>query len=362
MIFINHIPDNPLSLFTLRNWGFADAAEVFVFLAGFSATMAFSAYFRDGGFICGVLRVTKRSWQLFCAHVLLVFALSTVIAIAGSFTDSKPIMEQLNFSPFFVETDIAILQLVKLQYMPSMTDILPIYIVFIAMFPFLWLLMRWSPYAALAVSFTLWLWANITGYTFANYPEGRTWFFNPMAWQFLFVLGAVTAGQRYSLLPFLRSNTVLTISVLVALISFIAAAPWVHFAPLAEYRIIPAHYLSLDDKSNLSGVRIIHFIAVAYLALRLLPKQSRFWNNSIVKIIAITGGHSLAVYCTGVVLALVAHIYLGMDSSGTLKILFVDGSGLAFLIGLALMLEKAANKLASAQNLLRKTSLQQASS
>jgi hypothetical protein len=34
-IFIDHIPDNGLAHFTLRNFGFADAAEVFVLLAGF---------------------------------------------------------------------------------------------------------------------------------------------------------------------------------------------------------------------------------------------------------------------------------------------------------------------------------------
>lgn len=362
MIFINHIPENPLSVFTLRNWGFADAAEVFVFLAGFSATLAFSPYFRDGGFFCGVLRVAKRSWQLFCAHVLLVITLSTVIAIAGLFMDIKPIMEQLNFSPFFVETDIAILQLVKLQYMPSMTDILPIYVVFIAMFPVLWLLMRWSPYAALAVSATLWFWANITGCTFANYPEGRTWFFNPLAWQFLFVLGAIAASQRSAMHTLLRSNVLLIISVLITLVSAVAAAPWVHFMPLSDFRIIPADFLSLDDKSNLSSIRMLHFIAVAFLVLRLIPAQNNFWRNRIVNFIAITGGHSLAVYCVGVVLALAARIYLCRAPADTFKFFLVDGFGLIFLIGLALTLEKASDKLASVQRLFRHSNLERVSS
>lgn len=345
MIFVNHIPDNPVSMFTLRSWGFADAAEVFVFLAGFSAMLAFDRYFRDGGLFCGILRVVKRTWQLFCAHVLLVFGLSTIIAVAGLFTDSKPIMEQLNFSPFFVETDTAIRQLVRLQYMPSMTDILPIYIVFVALFPVLWLLMKLSPYAALAASFALWAWANVTGQTFANYPEGTNWFFNPLAWQFLFVAGAVVDRLRDQATRLLRSNLLLLAALLVALFSFAAAAPWVHYAPLADYRLIPAEFLALDDKSNLSAVRLLHFFAVAAITSRVLPKEAAFWQSRLSALIAMTGRHSLAVYCVGVALALAAHIYLHMNAVGFAGTLLVDAAGLAALVGLAFALEKASTIL-----------------
>jgi hypothetical protein len=48
-IFIDHIPDNGLAHFTLRNFGFADAAEVFVLLAGFSAVLAYKRSFPGPG-------------------------------------------------------------------------------------------------------------------------------------------------------------------------------------------------------------------------------------------------------------------------------------------------------------------------
>ncbi len=41
MIFIDHIPDNSLGLVTIHNFGFSDAAEVFVLLAGFSSMLAY---------------------------------------------------------------------------------------------------------------------------------------------------------------------------------------------------------------------------------------------------------------------------------------------------------------------------------
>jgi hypothetical protein len=40
-IFIDHVPDNPLNLLTMRNFGFADAAELFLILAGISSMMAY---------------------------------------------------------------------------------------------------------------------------------------------------------------------------------------------------------------------------------------------------------------------------------------------------------------------------------
>ena len=40
-IFLNHIPGNPFSWLTSRNYGLSDATEVFVFLAGISCTLAY---------------------------------------------------------------------------------------------------------------------------------------------------------------------------------------------------------------------------------------------------------------------------------------------------------------------------------
>lgn len=341
MIFVNHIPDNPLSFFTLRNWGFSDAAEIFVFLAGFSAALSFEKYFRKGGFLCGVLRVARRTWQLFCAHVLLIFALSLVIAVAGIFTDSKPIMEQLNFSPFFVETDVAILRLVRLQYMPSMTDILPIYIVFVAMFPAIWLLMRFSPYAALAASFAMWLWTNATGYSFPNYPEGSTWFFNPLAWQFMFVAGVFVANHGNRGADILRSRFLVFLSAGVVLAGILAAAPWVHYVPWSGVRLIPAEYLSLDNKGNLSAVRILHFAALLFLAARLLPRAGGVWKTPGARLMIAVGQQPLPVYCMGVVLAQSAHIFLRMRGAGMAETILVVAAGMAALVALALALKKS---------------------
>ena len=151
--------------------------------------------------------------------------------------------------------------------MPNMTDILPLYIILVIMFPVAWALMRISTFLALGASFSLWLLVNVTGMSFANYPEGTTWFFNPLAWQFLFVAGMAACRERARLGVLLGSGAVFRISVLIAVASALAAAPWAKFEVFHGWRLIPPEFFAIDDKTSLSWIRIIHFLAIAIIDL-----------------------------------------------------------------------------------------------
>ena len=37
LIFVDHIPANIVNWITIRNYGFSDAAEIFVFISGYTA-------------------------------------------------------------------------------------------------------------------------------------------------------------------------------------------------------------------------------------------------------------------------------------------------------------------------------------
>ena len=45
MIFIDHVPENVFQHVTQKNFGFSDAAELFVFLAGVSVALAYGTRF-----------------------------------------------------------------------------------------------------------------------------------------------------------------------------------------------------------------------------------------------------------------------------------------------------------------------------
>ena len=40
-IFLDHVPSNTIGHLTLRNFGFSDATEIFVFISGYSAAIAY---------------------------------------------------------------------------------------------------------------------------------------------------------------------------------------------------------------------------------------------------------------------------------------------------------------------------------
>ena len=71
-IFWDHVPHNPLGQITLRNVGFSDAAEVFVFLAGFAAVLAYGKIMQRDGYWMACLKILRRAWVLYVVHIFLL--------------------------------------------------------------------------------------------------------------------------------------------------------------------------------------------------------------------------------------------------------------------------------------------------
>src|ERR1700675_2475634 len=69
MIFVDHIPGNMLGLFTLHNFGFSDAAEVFVLLAGMSSMLAYGRIFEREGALGGLRRIFQRCVRIYLFQI-----------------------------------------------------------------------------------------------------------------------------------------------------------------------------------------------------------------------------------------------------------------------------------------------------
>ncbi|MBI3514901.1 MAG: OpgC domain-containing protein, partial [Proteobacteria bacterium] len=74
IIFVDHIPENVFALITLRNFGFSDAAEIFIFLSGYSAGYVFGLRDRRQGFFHATYELLRRVWTLYVVHIF-VFVL-----------------------------------------------------------------------------------------------------------------------------------------------------------------------------------------------------------------------------------------------------------------------------------------------
>ena len=144
LIFLDHIPDNILSWITIRNYGFSDATEIFVFISGYTAAFVYGRAMREQGFVVAGARILKRAWQIYVAHIFLFAIYMAEIAYVSRSFENPLYDEEMGIFDFLQQPDITLVQALLLKFKPANMDVLPLYIVLLAGFPpMLWLLLRW---------------------------------------------------------------------------------------------------------------------------------------------------------------------------------------------------------------------------
>jgi hypothetical protein len=83
-VFINHIPNNILNWITTENYGFSDAADLFVFISGFTASFVYARTMLERGTLIAGTRILGRAWQIYVAQVLLFCLYDAGYRIFGS--------------------------------------------------------------------------------------------------------------------------------------------------------------------------------------------------------------------------------------------------------------------------------------
>ena len=71
LIFLDHVPNNIVSWVTIRNYGFSDATEIFIFISGYTAAFVYGRAMAQRGFIVAGARILRRAWQIYVAHIFL---------------------------------------------------------------------------------------------------------------------------------------------------------------------------------------------------------------------------------------------------------------------------------------------------
>src|SRR6201986_2173817 len=142
-IFLDHIPDNVVNWVTTRNYGFSDAADLFVFISGYTASFVYARMMLERGFLVGATRLTKRVWQLYVAHIILfVIYIVAIGYVALRFSDPD-IIKEFNVPGLAGDQAIETLrQGLLLKFKPVNLDVLPLYIVLMGLFPpVLWMML-----------------------------------------------------------------------------------------------------------------------------------------------------------------------------------------------------------------------------
>jgi hypothetical protein len=330
-IYLDHIPDNVVNWITTRNYGFSDAADLFVFISGYTASFVYARMMLERGFIVGATRLTKRVWQLYVAHIILfVIYIASISYLALRFGDSQ-LVNDFNVAGLIDNATETLRQGLFLKFKPVNLDVLPLYIVLMGLFPpVLWIMLRqpnWTMLAAIA----LWLVSRQTGWNLPAYPQG-TWYFNPFAWQVLFVFGAWCAlGGARKNLHIINSPITLYLCVAYMILALVMTMAG-KFPTFGE--MFPQWLYSTfnpNDKTNLAPYRFLHFVAIVILVIRFVPKEWPGLEWRIFDPLVVCGQQSLAVFCVGVFLSFVGHFELSMSSGSLFAQIFVSVTGIAIM-------------------------------
>jgi hypothetical protein len=331
-IYLDHIPNNIVSWVTVRNYGFSDATEIFVFISGYTAVIAYSRMMLKSGWPRAAMRIYRRVWQLYVAHILLFIAFTAQIAYVSIARDTPQLIEEMQLMGLGENPYRAILEAALLKFRPVNLDVLPLYIVLLAAFPVvLPALLRW-PFGVILASIVLYAAASHFNWNLPGYPGDKVWFFNPMAWQVVFYSGAALAvvAPRLAILD-RWWRTMATLAVIYLAFAGFIALSW-HYNPLE--RLIPdwfARQIYPIDKTNLDILRFVHFLALAWLVRLIVRPNARFLKWRVLEPIRRCGEHSLQIFCLGTFLAVTAQIIVARYEDSIVSQLTVSLAGLIIM-------------------------------
>ncbi|MEL6168667.1 MAG: OpgC domain-containing protein [Pseudomonadota bacterium] len=345
IILIAHVPGNWLTLWIPARFGFSDATEIFVFCSGMASAIAFGRTFERAGWRLGTARVGFRVWQVYWAHIGLFFAIAAAMAALNA-TElfARDYVGQLNLYPFFNNTERDLPRLLMLIYVPNYFDILPMYLVILAMMPVVVALASVNRYLAFAAVILVWIMAQADILALpAEAWSDREWFFNPFGWQLIFFTGfAFMIGW----LPPPPVNRQLVIAAALVVLIIVPVAYFRIYREvevLSELRSAIAFWRA---KTDFGLLRYVHFLALAYLAwVAVGPQGSRLvsrgtgvaasvWRG-LLGIILKVGQQSLAVFVTSMFLARLLGVALDVLGRNHFSMAVVNLTGMAILVGVA---------------------------
>jgi hypothetical protein len=335
LIFIDHLPPNLLTWFTIRNYGFSDATEIFIFISGYTAAFVYGRAMLESGVVVATARILRRVWQIYVAHVFLFTIFLAEISYVATSFENPLYSEEMGIMDFLKQPDVTIVQALLLRFRPVNMDVLPLYIVLMLFLPLMLWLMKWRADVTLALSVALYAMTWEYDWYLSAYPNGF-WAFNPFAWQLLFVFGAWCAlGGARRMSRVLSSPITLWICVAYLFASFCVTMTW--YFPQLGY-LMPrrlGQWMYPINKTDLDVLRFAHFLALAAITVRFLPKDWSGLKSPWLRPLILCGQHSLEIFCLGVFLAFAGHFALAEVNGGAALHFFISISGILVMSAMA---------------------------
>ena len=340
IIFIAHVPNNLWADFIPARFGFSSGAEIFVFVSGMTSGIAFGGSYIKKGFFEGSRRIFRRILQLYAAHIGLILTLGLGVLALDHLNGSNILAERYGLEYLREQPQAALLAYATLRYVPAFFDILPMYVILLALVPPAILLARISPWLVLAISACVWQAVPALGLHLSGHPlNDASWYFNPFAWQFLFFIG-FSFGIGWLKAPE-RRNTVLFSAAICVLLVSIPLTGWPFF-PLFDEIFVKLNALVYPPEAItiLHHTRLIHFLALAYICYSLVDPKETWLDHPRIQPLYSIGRNSFPSFLAGVVLSLLGGIAIDHFGTSWTVAHVVNLLGMALLLTFALGMDR----------------------
>lgn len=309
-IYTDHIPGDVLSDYSLRNFAMCDATEIFVLLAGYGAGLSYGMGLARNGTISTVADILRRAWVLYIAHIFLFVLFTAQVTYSATALNRLNYLSETRLDVLGDDPYRSILEALLLRFQPSLLNILPLYVVLLSFFAATVWLLRW-PRVLFGVSCATYLVVRMTEVNFPSWT-GEGWFFNPLAWQFLFTIGVLLACAPMRMPSRPRILDALAIVVIAAgMIVALVIDPRPRW--LAWFTSSALHFLVIEDKTNLYPFRLLSILALTWLVVRWVPFNAAWLKSRWTAPFVLAGQNSLPVFCSGIVFGFIARLGLEYD-------------------------------------------------
>jgi hypothetical protein len=352
IILVAHIPWNPWTNWIPARFGFSDAADMFVFCSGMASALAFGRVFVRDGWSVGTWHIMRRMGQVHAAHILVFVAvLLLAVALDRGLGVDHYVREELNLQAVLDRPVEHLLGLATLRFVPNYFDILPMYVVVLAMVPVMMALAARHVGWAVALSLVLWTGAQFGWLSLTADPEtGRTWFFNPFAWQLLFFTG-FAFGAGWIRVP--RPDPALIAAAVLVVLVGVPLGCQAEFSCYAGFGQVPVlgeihdSLGPLISKPELGALRYAHFLATAYLAVLAVGEAGRRLAGPLPDALRRIGRQTLAVFLAGLVVAQLLGAVLDVWGRDVLTTALVNFAGIGILFAVAWARSKVRGRAAA---------------
>jgi hypothetical protein len=300
-IFINHIPGLYFETFTHRNFSISDSADLFVFLAGWALFLSVGGSNEPTPTGKILSRLGSRVVTIYAAQLLISCIAIAMLAKAATYLENPLLLEWHNAAAIFYDPVNAHIGLAMLTYQLGYFDILPLYVVLMMIAPVIVLIYRYAPSVLLPLSFFIYLGSLVFEVSPQSWPTAGNWFFNPLAWQFLFVLGFVLADKD-GLGGFTRAWSRPLMFAGIPLVILGALIMQLSWWP-DPFAVPDPKLLFIADKTYMTPIRLIQFLALVAVFAAVYPYLGRL-VPSLAQFLSMLGRNSLNVFCVGSLLSL----------------------------------------------------------